>query len=212
MNAEIGKYFARLALLPVLLLCPTAASATAIFLQPSANTIAIGASFSVDVVADIDVSDEVLGFGFDLAGVNLGLLAFNGFTAGTGFADDPIFLAPVSDADGIRGASSGNLFLGTPVSGTGIVLGTLMFQAISIGQVELSLDADDLSFFFSEGLIPADTTLGNFMPVIEDSRVEIVAGQRVPEPSSLLLCAGAILAACSIVSGRTTSRLEKNLN
>lgn len=158
------------------------AQATAVRLETSALTPAAGSQFNVRIMADIDLADEIVGFGFDLsASANIG---FVGFTAAAPFADDPVYLAPFSDSDGIRGAAGGDLLLGAPVSGNNILLGTLLLQALSDGSAVISLSADDLVGNFTEGLIPLSASLINFLPALAPVTVT-VGGNAVPEPGGL---------------------------
>lgn len=170
-----------------LLLGANPAQATMITLSPANSTVALSDTVNIDILADIDAADAIIGFGFDLALSGTGGLTFDGFTPGAGFADDPFFLAPLSDADGIRGASAGDLLFGPPVSGTGILLGTLMFTASAVGDITVDLGADDLAFFFTEGLIPLDISIPNFLPPVTTARVTVTAPVPVPEPGTLAL-------------------------
>lgn len=144
-----------------------------------------------------------IGFGFDLnAGAGL---QFLGFTPGLGFADDPIYLAPFSDGDGIRGAADGSLLFGGPVSGTNILLGHLQFLAIALGSSTVDLTADDLGFNFTEGLIPLSLSLVNFMPDVTPLELEVQAVSVVPEPGSLpnaVLAMGALVAVTGWLRGK----------
>lgn len=157
---------------------------TTIRLEALQSTAAVDEPFSVRVMADIDAADEIIGFGFDLAASpSVSLLDF---TPGAGFADDAVYLAPFSDADGIRGASGGDLLLGPPVSGANVLLGTLKLSASSLGLVSVGLSADDLSFFYTEGLIPLAPAIPNFMPPVTTASVNIAM---IPEPSTFGLLA-----------------------
>lgn len=175
-------------LLAALLLAPIEARATTITLLPANSSVSLGDPLDIDILADIDAPDAIIGFGFDLALSGTGGLSFGGFTPNAPtFDDDPIFLATVSDADGIRGASAGDLFLGPPVSGTGILLGTLAFTASAAGAVTVDLGADDLNIFFSEGLIPLDPSSLNFLPPVALARVTVNAPIAMPQPGTLAL-------------------------
>jgi hypothetical protein len=186
----------QLARKPALALCMAlaglGAQATSIRLETATATVAKGSAFDVRVVADIDAADEIIGFGFDWqASSGLGFLSF---MAGPGFADDPTYLAPFSDADGIRGASGGSLLFGPAISGANVLLGVLRVQAVDLGLASLGLSADDLGFNFTEGLIPLSANLVNFMPPVSGLDVEVVqASNGLPLPSSLLCAATAAL-------------------
>ena len=158
------------------------AQATAIRLETAAATVARGSLFEVSVFADIDAADEIIGFGFDLDAFGV---ALRGFTTGPGFADDPLYLAPFSDGDGIRGASAGSLLYGPPVSGADVLLGRLLLEAVDLGPARVGLTADDLSFNYTEGLIPLSPALVNFLPPVAAVSFEIVPNSPVPEASSL---------------------------
>lgn len=163
-----------------------AASATSIALLPSNPSVALGNTLQIAITADIDTPDAIIGFGFDVGTGPNGILNFVGFTPGPLFADDPFALAPLSDGDGIRGASGGDLLLGPAISGSNVLLGTLTFLATSTGTVTVGLGADDLNFFYTEGLIPEDPGLTNFLPTVAGSDIT-VAVNGVPAPSEITL-------------------------
>ena len=174
-------------------LLAASAQATAIRLEPVSATVTQGTVFDVRIVADIDAADAIIGFGFDLD-ASLGIL-LNGFTAGPGFADDPLYLAPFSDGDGIRGASAGDLLFGPPVSGPNVLLGVLHLGASALGGAVIGLGADDLAFNFTEGLIPLSASLVNFMPPVTAAFVDVLPSANVvAEPSSLACVALALTA------------------
>lgn len=179
-----------------------AQAATSIRLEAASPTALLGSPFDVRIVADIDAADEIIGFGFDLfAPSSIGLLSFS---AGPLFGDDPVYLATQSDADGIRGASAGDLLFGPPVSGMGVLLGTLKLQGLSEGAASISLSADDLSFFYTEGLIPLSISSTNFMPPVVAAEVAIVA-TNVPEPSTWV----SLLAGLAVLGGWKARRGKK---
>ena len=169
-------------------LATSAAQATALRLELASPSVTQGSAFVVRIVADIDAADEIIGFGFDLS-LTPGL-QFLGFTAGPGFADDPVYLAPFSDSDGIRGASGGDLLNGPPVSGLNVLLGLLQMRANNLGVASIGLGADDLAFNFTEGLIPLSINLTNFMPSVTPLALSVLpAGSGVPEPGTLACAA-----------------------
>lgn len=161
------------------------ANSTSITLMPGSTSVEVGDSFTIDIMADIDPADEIIAFGFDAMLSGSGALSYDGFTMGTGFADDPFF-GP-NDGDGIYGVSEGDFFFGAPVSGTDILLGTLLFTATGVGDVSVSLGADDMDIWFTEGLIPLNIELANYMPQVTAAQVRINEYVPVPEPVTLLL-------------------------
>ena len=175
------------------LLMGTMANAALIHLQPGTQNVNVGQLFQVEIRADIDTAEAILGFGFDLTSSGSSNVTLSSFNPGAGFADDPTFLAPLSDADKIRGASNGDLVSGVPVSGANILLGTLILRALTAGDVDLGLGADDLSFFFTEGLIHEDVNLPNSLPPIDKARIVVSNGGPVPEPPALFIFSLGIL-------------------
>ncbi len=165
------------------------AGATSITLLPATSSVSLGETFNINISANIAPEDAIIGFGFDLRFSGSGGLLFNGFTPNAPtFGIDP-FLALLSDSDGILGASGGDLFTGPPVSGQDILLGALSFTSTGYGNIVVSLTADDLDVFFTEGLIPADLNLTNFMPPVPSASVDVV-----PEPASMLLLGSGLIA------------------
>jgi hypothetical protein len=184
-----GRSAARILATAAVLLAAGAASAATVRLLPVISSVQVGATLQLEIRADIDSSEAIIGFGFDL---DTSSLAFQllGFAAGPGFADDPVYLGPFSDADGIRAASGGDLFFGPAVSGTDILLGTLEMRALQLGSYSIGLGADDLAFNFTEGLIPLSVGQSNFMPVVTPVTVEVTQGTgQVPIPGTLALAA-----------------------
>lgn len=167
-----------------------AIGATVITLFPASTTAVVGSPLNLGVWADIDSSDEIIAYGFDLSLTGDGALIFNGFTPGGAFADDQS-LALLSDTDGIRGASGGDLVFGPAVSGSAVLLGTLMFTASGPGSVAVSLGGDDLAGSFTEGLIPADASRSNFLPPISGASITVVP---VPVPGALPLFVSGVAA------------------
>jgi len=164
------------------------AAATSMTLLPASTSIALGGTVQVGITANIDATEAIIGFGFDQLLSPSGILNFVGFTPGPLFADDPLNLAPFSDSDGIRGASNGDLLTGSAISGINVLLGTLAFQAIGIGTTTIGLGADDLNFFYTEGLIPENTSLTNFLPTVVGANVT-VSDNQIPSPPVIALMA-----------------------
>jgi len=185
------------------------ASAAFINLTPSSTTALLGDTVQVAISADIDATEAIIGFGFDLSLSPGGVFDFIGFTPGAQFADDPLNLAPFSDSDGIRGASNGDLFSGPGIFGNGILLGTIDLKAVGIGTGILGLLADDLNFFFTEGLIPEDPGLVNFLPPVTDTSISVSANGNIPEPSLLALIGVGLVTMAFAVSARRKGKASR---
>lgn len=163
----------------------SSADAASINLLPTNTSVFVGDIFNIDIVADIDASEAIFAFGFDLVLSEIGVVDFNGFSPNAsifGIDPDHEFF---SDLDGILGATDGNWLTGPAVYGE-VLLGTLSFTATGVGNVQVGLDADDLGdfSFYTEGLIPEDIALINFMPDVFSAEVNVAA---VPEPATMLL-------------------------
>ena len=153
---------------------PASAWAVMITLSPSTTDIYVGDVFSVDIMADIAVSEPLLGWGLDIGNTS-GLL--------TGTAPPVIGSAwlPVAglDGDGLAG-----LAFPFPVVGSDVLLASLSFQATGVGMAELipAITLGDLTEGFA--LAPsgfADVTFTNLTLNIMERPVII------PEPGTVLL-------------------------
>lgn len=178
----IGLAFMALMVTTLLLLPP--AHATMISLEPAAISVVAGDSFSIDVMADIDEGDAIIAFGFDVSVSGSAGLAFDGFACNSPLFDVDPALEALSDDDGILGASGGDFLMGPAVSGDDVLLGSLAFTATGAGVSQISLGADDLAMWFTEGLIPVNMDLINFMPMVMGIEVTV---EPIPEPATLML-------------------------
>ena len=142
--------------------------------SPSSANVTVGDTFTVDVIADIP--DPVIGWGLDIS-FDGSVLSLGG-TPTIGGSWNSIF-AP--DGDGLAGIAP----FPSTVSGSGIVLATLTFDALTAGVTDLiaSISAGDLTEGFPL------TLPGSFSPVtfINGSIVVSSASNTVPEPSIALL-------------------------
>lgn len=177
-------------------------SATSIWLEPADQLFDVGDTLTVDLMADIDPADAILGFGYDLSfdggstfvagpGATGNALTFDSFNpnGALSFAFDPLF----DDGDTING------FLGPfdpDVSGSGLTLGTFSFTAFDLQPESLFLSADDVGTLFSEeGLVPglsADHT-ESILP-----NTATAMASPIPEPSTWLLFGTGLLGAIGL--------------
>jgi len=116
-------------------LIPASSGAVTVSFLPSDSVVALGDTFSVDIVADF--TDPVLGWGLDVS-FDTSILALNGSPT-----ISPLWTPTFApDGDGLAALAFSN-----PVSGTGVLLATLSFDAIDFGTSDLmaSVTMGDLS-------------------------------------------------------------------
>ena len=176
----------------VFLITQTKATATQIYLEPNNPVANIGDILSIDLIADIDSIDAIMGYGFDLSfdegstyvagpGSFGSSLIFEEFTPNSvlGFSYDPLF---DSDGDTISG------FLGpydSDIYGNGLILGTFKFTVFSSLQETIYIGADDVGYPIStEGLVPGFTSV-NFDSFLPNTATATTAP--VPEPTTMML-------------------------
>lgn len=140
--------------------------------DPPSQTVVLGDTFTVNIVADIDM--PVVGWGLDFVPLPPGVISLIGPPA-IG-ADWLSAFAP--DGDGLAGLASPLPPIDGSVSGIGIVLATLSFSADAIGttNVVASITPGDLTEGFA--LDPTGFATVTFQPGL----VTVI-----PEPSSMLL-------------------------
>jgi hypothetical protein len=162
-----------LALAGVLGLDGAASATPMVAVLPSATSVGVGESFSVDLVADLDAA--ILGWGLDLA--VSGPATLDPGPPGIGASWTPL-AAP--DGDGLAGAA-----FPVGVQGTGILLATLSFTATAPGTVLLQVEITpgDLTEGFA-----LDPTGFAASPVLGSAEVS------VPEPGSSMLVLPALAA------------------
>lgn len=147
----------------------------------------VGDTLTYDIYANIDSEDAIMGFGFDLSfdggdsfisgpGTSGSYLTFDSFAANTDyFYYDSLF----DDGDTISGWRA----LGeSDLSGTGIKLGTFQFTAFALGTETITLGANDLGPFGTEGLVQGALDGVAFMP-----NTPTATASPVPEPATMLL-------------------------
>ncbi|HHM06394.1 MAG TPA: hypothetical protein ENJ19_11755 [Gammaproteobacteria bacterium] len=155
---------------------PLPAGAVVVSLTPSTTDITVGDLLTVDIVADIPLTEPVLGWGLDLDNAS-GLLTATGSPL-IGSAWIPAF---GFDGDGLAG-----LAFPLPVVGDDTLLATLTFEAVGAGTALLmpGYTATDLTEGFA--LSPFDFASTSFTGL---SLTIKEASFTVPEPPTALLLA-----------------------
>lgn len=167
-------------------------SATQLWFEPADRLFDVGDTFTIDLYADIDANDAIMGFGFDLSfdagtsfvsgpGDSGSALTFTSFTPNSmsGFSYDLLY---DSDGDTISG------FLepfDPDVSGNSLKLGSFEFTAFSLCTESILLSADDIGTSFSvEGLVPGSTA-SHTDSILPNNPT--ASATPIPEPATLLL-------------------------
>ena len=178
------------------------ALATSLWFDPVEQHYDIGDTLSIDLFADIDESDAIFGFGFDLSfndgvsyisdtGESGSYLTFTGFTPNsTHFQYDSAFPPLWADGDTIAGEV---LWGNDDVWGADILLGTFYFDAPGSGPIgveNIYLGAPDPNDLWTpDGLFMGDI----FSPIAfmpnnpTASAAPVPVPVPVPEPATMLL-------------------------
>lgn len=154
-------------LLACLIPAVTWATPITVRFDPSAIEVDPGDTFQVDLLADINSSTPILGWGLDV-GYNTSILDLTGVTIGSSWT--PL---PAPDGDQLAGAT-----FPFPISGNGTLLATLTFGALMGGDTALmaSVTSGDLTEGFFG--VSAGTVSASFL----DAPVHVT-----PEPGTMLL-------------------------
>lgn len=140
----------------------------------------VGDAFTVDILADINPADGLLGWGLDLD------FQSSYLTLTDTQVNTALWTQPVNSDDGL----AGNTLSFPPVSGANFLLATLSFEAIADGTANLSLGTDDPlleGFMFLSG--SADVTYQNSSIIINPSNNPGPGPgpAPVPEPATMFL-------------------------
>lgn len=165
---------------------PSSTHASVIELQLP-GTVHVGDIVTLDVRATnvfdgLDLSEEVLAFGFDVWMSNAGALSFEGAAVAFPFDDNSAFF-PNTDV-------AGSVFPGLPNDGTHntIPLATLSFRALIAGPLSLGIVSDITDL--NEGLI---YFLSGSQDITATTNLVIEPRQTVPEPHVAMLLGAALV-------------------
>jgi hypothetical protein len=157
------------ALLATVLAAPASADIV-VSVDPAVKVANVSDVFAVDIVADIPVGEEIIGWGMDFTIANPAVASQIGPPTIGGLWDP----AATNDGDDLAGAQ----FPPNGIAGTGVLLATIILQADAIGSTDLVLGVTPLDT--TEGFVLAD--LSGFANVVFEDGLLIV-----PEPTTLAL-------------------------
>ena len=199
------KYIILFALLIFTSLTPinsnSIAIASQLWFDSDDQTYSYGDTLEVELYADIDGSDSIFGFGFDLSfdkgtsfisgvGDSGSYLTFTGFTPNSFYFQYDNFFPPLwDDGDTIAGEVPwGN----ADVWGDDILLGTFSFKApdsglLGIETIYLGPLAGDYGSSGEEGLLGADFLTGTALMPNNPTATFTPDTAPVPEPATMLL-------------------------
>ncbi len=166
-------------LLGLIMCIPLTAEAVMVYLSPSSTDIHVGDIFTVDILADIDTTEPVLGWGLDIQNPS-GLLTQ---------ITSPLIGSTWFPASGLDGDGLAGLAFPTPVTGDQVLLASLNYQANNTGIADLipSYTPGD----FTEGFLLAPPNLGfastNFVGLTLQVKEKIM--NLVPAPGTGILVA-----------------------
>lgn len=163
----------------VFLISAGALHALSLGFTPQDTVVFVGDSFNVDIVADIESTEAIIGWGLDL-GYDTTQLSWDSVTVGS-------LWTPLSgDGDGLGGLFPPPLFPPTGVWGSDVLLASLEFSCLDIGisSLDLSVTPGD----WTEGFAIDPNLGGGF------TDWDYTAGSvsNVPEPATMLLLGSGI--------------------
>ena len=160
----------------VFLLSAGALHALSLNFNPQDTVVLIGDSFNVDIVADIESNEAIVGWGLDI-GYDITQLSWDSVTVG------PLWTPLSGDGDGLGGLFPPPFLPGIPTgaSGTDVLLATLDFTCLALGTSSLDLS-----------VTPGDWTEGfaldpNVGTGFADWNYTLGSVANVPEPATMLL-------------------------
>ena len=143
--------------------------------NPQDTVVLIGDSFNVDIVADIESDEAIVGWGLDLS-YDTTQLSWDSVTVG------PLWTALSVDGDGLGGLFPPPLFPPTGVWGSDVFLASIGLTCLNIGisSLDLSVTPGD----WTEGFA-IDPNLGGGFAIWDYTPGSV--SNVVPEPATMLL-------------------------
>lgn len=165
------------------LLCmgPIQAHALLVDFDPSTVNVAVGDSFTVDLLADIAQTEQILGWDIDLV-FDSTQVSFAGAVGGSSWnMGTPIFDDDVS----IAGFAGFPLPPGTGIWGNDTLLATLSFDCLADGTSLLDIGTDDALEGFQLAATPAFATWSSAAATVNQASI--------PDPAAVFLLGSACL-------------------
>ena len=158
----------------VFLLSTSALHALSLSFNPQDTVVLVGDSFNVDIVADIEATEAIIGWGLDLS-YDTTQLSWDSVTVG------PLWTQASGDGDGLGGLFPPPLFPPTGVWGSDVLLASLELTCLDIGisSLDLSVTPGD----WTEGFAIDPNLGGGFA----DWNYTPGSVANVPEPTTMLL-------------------------
>jgi hypothetical protein len=157
-----------------------ASAVVTVYLTPAQQSVPLSnGTTQVSIYADIPNTEAIVGWGLDLSQLGTSVTLAGAPTIGPSWT--PVF-AP--DGDGLAGASS---FPGNAVFGNGVLLATLTYNLVALGQTDLTL-GDSRPGDLTEGFALNPPPVGAYATVLYVN-VPTNYINVTPEPATLALLA-----------------------
>jgi len=158
-----------------------------LYFSPANSNQAVGSSFTINILADIQQTPGLVDYGFDLVWDDSLMQLTN--VGGTGSPFD-VFWDSVTEITGLLSP--------TPTSppseyGTGILLATLDFKCLQLGTSPLNISVDDPTLLVQGFYGPSTDPTAGPGPLLSFTVTPGSVTQGVPEPNSILLLSSGLI-------------------
>ena len=168
---------------------PALADITVYWSPGNCPQVPVGNQITMDLYADIPEADAVVGYGLDLY-FDETKVAVSAVSIGTPWAATAAVDPDPNDASVDLNFAATNEFPGDAVFGTGVLLASITFDALSVGMTDLVIGDHNALGDLNEGFAANPPPTGAFVPYsATNGCIEVV-----PEPATLSLLALAGLA------------------